>query len=88
MRTPTIPVCVILSLGDSFFAVLMNPSKSDFIVKSTKDCDGPYEALGIMQDSGYDFSKLHKNDIPKWIMERVQTQYLVVGYCHITKFPF
>lgn len=88
LRTPTRPICVILFHHDEYSALLLNPRGKEV---STNDCvwvSGPYQAIGMLEDKGYELSRVVRSTIPKWVSNRIPKPYEVFGTCNITSFPF
>lgn len=89
MRTPTRPICVVLEYNGFYYAQLLNPKGKAIEGKDIEwYAKGPNEAIGALEDKGYEISKVLKTEHPKWVSNRVPKPYNIFGICNITGFPF
>ena len=78
------PLCVLYSNGESVTAALVSPT-NDNIREETSS--GPFAALGLLKDQGFDFGELFEDDIPDWVTGKVPKKVKIIGAANITGFP-
>lgn len=84
-RTPTKPLAILYKDGvDSVCAMLAHPKRNQYKLVSAT---GPYAALGILHDEGYQFGTINKQ-VPNWAKSRVPEHAIVLGCASIISAPF
>lgn len=78
------PLCIVYKQGETVTAALVSPI--DDRVRSETGT-GPFAAMGVLRDLGYNFGEMFVDDIPEWVSTRIPKKVKIIGAAHITGFP-